>query len=1233
MPFPDESLDVVISEDVLEHIENFMEAYAEIKRVLRPGGVHIFTVPIREDGHSMFRKELPPIYHDAPTGTGEALLYNDFSFDLCQMFSDKEMETSYKECHQFYQSEHVSRLEEEYEAYLAQKDDPLTFFRYNSGVFVTRKKNLMERKRAEPMEFTGERFIPGQTDPELQMEHFNRYQFARQFVENKRVLDAACGAGYGTDMLARDAAFVAGIDISEESIAYAKEQYNGKRAQFQVASVDNLPFEENSFDVVVSFETLEHVDGRTQQGFLREISRVLTEDGILIMSTPNHSVYSRRGINEFHVKELDYLEFKDMLEAQYRYVCFWGQQFEICNVIAGSESGNAWMEGQIAGQRAEYLIAVCSNQPIEGTNARVIMQKENKLAQLSEWAQQNHRANEKNNIRIKQLNAQLESLYAEQEKNAAASADREKELKDKIAAQSSELAQLRQEITAQEKLENEIATQNQELTELRQETINQKGHIEQLLEPERELERIKASRSWRFMGYAWKVRDMLVPKGSRRRLFGKLAIKFIKHPIRFLSKLTPKRIGKFFKYIQLEGVDRVSGRLDDCLLGNEIQHQKLQIEAVATEKVERTVDDYEKVAVPQWDAPLVSIVVPVYNQFDYTYNCVKSVVKNNGTVSYEIIIADDCSTDLTTRIEEIITGLVVVVNPENLRFLRNCNNAAKVARGKYILFLNNDTQVQENWLEPLVELIERDETIGLVGSKLIYPDGRLQEAGGIFWRDGSAWNYGNRSDPDLPEYNYVKEVDYISGASIMLPLALWKRIGGFDERFAPAYCEDSDLAFTVRKLGYKVMYQPLSVVVHFEGVSNGTDITKGQKAYQVVNGEKFYEKWKEVLEQDHFDNGTNVFVARDRSRYKKTIVVIDHYIPTFDKDAGSRTVYQYLKLLTEMGYNVKLLPDNFYHDLAYARVYEQMGIEILYGPYYASHWKQWLKENSAYIRHVFFNRPHISIKYIDFVKENLNAKITYYGHDLHYIREMREYEVTGDIKLKHSAERWEKDEFVIMGKADTVFTLSISEKELINRRLGENKACISPIFYYKDIKRHFPDMKNREGLMFVGGFNHRPNKDGVLWFTEKILGTVRKAIPGCRFYIVGSNPPPEIQAIADEHTIVTGFVSDEELENYYHRARIVVIPLRYGAGVKGKTIEAMYHEIPVVSTSIGTEGLEDIEHCIPSTDDADAFAQRIIELYQKPDEQMAKVCDSYMQYISKHYSYESARALFENVFD
>ena len=212
-----------------------------------------------------------------------------------------------------------------------------------------------------------------------------------------------------------------------------------------------------------------------------------------------------------------------------------------------------------------------------------------------------------------------------------------------------------------------------------------------------------------------------------------------------------------------------------------------------------------------------------------------------------MIVVDDASGDPGVELLRDVAGLRLEINPANLGFLKTCNRAAQLARGEYLFFLNNDTLVCEGWLEPLLAVFDTFPDAGLVGSKLLFPDGTLQEAGGIVWSDGSAWNYGRSDDPDKPEYNYVREADYISGCAILVPRALWDELGGFDELFAPAYCEDSDLAFRVRAAGRKVYYCPFSAIVHLEGSTQGTDVTSGIKAYQVENTKKLYERWRETL--------------------------------------------------------------------------------------------------------------------------------------------------------------------------------------------------------------------------------------------------------------------------------------------------------------------------------------------------------------------------------------------------
>lgn len=650
---------------------------------------------------------------------------------------------------------------------------------------------------------------------------------------------------------------------------------------------------------------------------------------------------------------------------------------------------------------------------------------------------------------------------------------------------------------------------------------------------------------------------------------------------------------------------------------------------------------YGKLRFEKQEAPQVSIVIPVYNQIAYTYACLVSILEHTKDVSYEVIIADDVSTDATEHLAEFADGLVICRNTTNQGFLRNCNQAASHARGTYVMFLNNDTQVTEGWLGSLVSLIESDPSIGMVGSKLVYPDGRLQEAGGIIWSDGSGWNYGRLDDPDKAEYNYVKDVDYISGAAILLSRQLWEQIGGFDDRYAPAYCEDSDLAFAVRKAGYRVVYQPLSKVIHFEGISNGTDVQgTGLKRYQVENGEKLREKWKDELAKQCENTGNpDPFRARERSMGKRIILVVDHYVPTYDRDAGSRTTFQYLKMFLQKGFVVKFLGDNFLHEEPYSTTLQQMGIEILYGPEYQAGIWDWLRDHGDDIAVAYLNRPHIASKYVDYILDNTDIKVIYYGHDLHFLREGREYQLTGDPKKREDSQYWKSVELSLMGKAAVSYYPSYIERDAIHAIDPELPVKDITAYVFDTFRDDIPqDFAEREGLMFVGGFAHPPNADAVLWFAREIYPRIRQEMEAQgqmppEFWVVGSRVTEEIQNLEQPGNgiVVKGFVSDEELVRLYGACRLVVVPLRYGAGVKGKVVEAIYNGAPVVTTSIGAEGIPRVEDVLVVEDEPEAFADMVVKLYQDTE-----VCQELsrrtQEYIREHFSVDAAWKVIEEDF-
>ena len=210
------------------------------------------------------------------------------------------------------------------------------------------------------------------------------------------------------------------------------------------------------------------------------------------------------------------------------------------------------------------------------------------------------------------------------------------------------------------------------------------------------------------------------------------------------------------------------------------------------------------------------------------------------------------------------------------------------------------------------------------------------------------------------------------------------------------------------------------------------------------------------------------------------------------------------------------------------------------------------------------------MKYIDFIKEHTDIKVLYFGHDLHFLRETREYEITGDEEIKKSADYWRSVELTLMKKVDMAYYPSYVERDLIRDINPKIQVKDIPLYVYERFKEDLDEnFEEKEGLLFVGGFGHPPNADAVLWFVQEIFPKIRESLQ-VNFYIVGSRVTEEIKALEQpgNGVVVKGFVSDEELEELYRKCRIVVVPLRYGAGIKGKVLEAMYNGAVVVTASI-----------------------------------------------------------------
>jgi GT2 family glycosyltransferase/ubiquinone/menaquinone biosynthesis C-methylase UbiE len=591
--------------------------------------------------------------------------------------------------------------------------------------------------------------------------------------------------------------------------------------------------------------------------------------------------------------------------------------------------------------------------------------------------------------------------------------------------------------------------------------------------------------------------------------------------------------------------------------------------------------------------PQVSIVIPVYNQLGYTLRCIASIIESKPKYRYEIIIVDDCSSDRTEEVLSVLPYLTYVRQEKNGGFISSCNLGASHARAPYLVFLNNDTHVLPGWLDELYDTALRDDTVGLVGSKLIYPDGILQEAGGILWKDGAAWNYGRNQPRDRLEYSYARRVDYCSGASLLIKRALFNECGGFDTFYAPAYAEDADLACKVRSKNLNVIYQPHSQIVHFEGISSGRDTASGVKSYQVENLKKLAVRWRELL-STHREGGVMPELEAYRTS-KGRIFFLDACTPTPDKDAGSIVAYSWLSVLVSLGYHVTFLAQhNFLFLPGYTEQLQRIGVHVLYRPQvdslesYLQTWA-WSYDAVVALRHAVAN-PVYGL----FAKYNQKIKKVFLPIDLHYVREEREASLTQSPDIRRVAVATRFEELAMVAKSDITCVHSSFERDELVRQIPSADVRVSPIIL--DVVGCVQPYQKRKDILFIGGYQHVPNVDAVFFFVQQVMPLLRERLPGVKFKVAGSNPPADILALNGDDVEILGFV--KELTPLLESIRLTVAPLRFGAGVKGKVGVSMSHGVPVVGTPIAVEGMGLNERegvLIGST--PEEIADRVVDLY------------------------------------
>ncbi|MEO7067955.1 MAG: glycosyltransferase [Rhodanobacter sp.] len=632
-------------------------------------------------------------------------------------------------------------------------------------------------------------------------------------------------------------------------------------------------------------------------------------------------------------------------------------------------------------------------------------------------------------------------------------------------------------------------------------------------------------------------------------------------------------------------------------------------------------------ALPHSDLPQVSIIIPVYGKLAYTLACLRSLAQYGAQVPFEVIVVDDASPDDSAATLAQVDGLQLLRNASNLGFIGSCNAGGAAARGEFLLFLNNDTQVTAGWLDALLRCFAERADCGVAGSRLVYPDGRLQEAGGLVFSDGSCWNTGRFEPRDAPPFRYRRETDYVSGASLLIRSEVFQRIGGFDARYAPAYYEDTDLAFAVRQLGLRVYYEPASLVIHCEGISAGTDTHSGMKRFQKINQAKFVAKWAAELATQPPVGTAVASAVRWRSRGR--VLVVDAMTPDPSRDSGSLRLCAILRLLGEQGWSTAFLPDDGRASSAEINALGALGTELLCKPWVAD-LPHWLRSHGSELHAVILCRHTVAGQYAALVRRHApQARLLFDTVDLHFVREQRAAKLRGNASMAHRARVSQRSELNLITQSDVTFVVSPHEQALLARMLPQARVELLSNIHEVHGRQH--PFAGRKDLIFIGGYGHPPNADAIRWMATDLLPHLRAAQPDLRLHIIGSIPDAVRNELATPGLELHGHVAD--LSPWMDQCLASLAPLRFGAGVKGKINMATSHGLPVIATHLAVEGMQLQNNTnVLIANDAAAMLTALQQL-QHDETLWTKLSDNGLDNVRQYFSSAAAEATLKRVLD
>lgn len=587
-----------------------------------------------------------------------------------------------------------------------------------------------------------------------------------------------------------------------------------------------------------------------------------------------------------------------------------------------------------------------------------------------------------------------------------------------------------------------------------------------------------------------------------------------------------------------------------------------------------------------------TVLVLAYRKVELLERCLRSLAAHRSRFSFEVLVV---ANGVTPEVETVLrqAEVPVVWSRANRGFAGGCNFGASHSSAELLVLLNDDAEPEPGWLDALIEAADAHPDVGLVGSLVLFPDGTVQDAGGVVWREGSTALIGRGAASDDSALRTAGLVDYASGCAVLVRRKAWDEVGGMDEGYYPAYYEDVDLCFALRARGWKIWLEPAARVHHAESASSDAAM---KAAAATRNQARFRQKWREVLEHRPSHRGNpdqNVATAAAAARRRpKRVLVVDDRAPAPGLGSGFGRMWDIVESLSRRRVQVTVVATGTALGNAHL---DRLGVPVVTDP------SRWLDDPDNLVDVAVVSRPN-NVHVVDLIRASQPwATVVYDAEALFHRRLERELEfaVNEDrrARIREELVPVKLLEASLRSRFDGIVAISPQEQDWLASQPGASPVWliepdVPPVRVY-----HKP-FEARRGGVFVAGWlagADSPNADGLQWFARNVIPIVRSRLPGCLFLITGADPPPSLRRFSSPFLRFTGQLPD--LDSLYASVRVAIAPIRFGSGVKIKAVEALLRGVPVVGTRCAAEGVpDDLLAGVRIADDPADFAHNLVEL-------------------------------------